>query len=74
MDNEEIMLTLKVGIPALVVILGTMAGIIRTKVDKSDFKDHCKNDREDKKEMYDNIKKMSNQVTDIHRMVKERTE
>ena len=41
--DENIMLTLKVGIPALVVTLATMAGIIRSKVDKSDFKDHCNN-------------------------------
>ena len=47
-------------------------GVLKTKVDKSDFKDHCKDAREDKKEMYKTLSNMSNKVTEIHTIVKER--
>ena len=72
MDSENIMLMLKWTGGIIASVLMVMAGVIRTKVDKKDYEKHCDNSREDKKEMYDKINDMSDKVTEIHTIVKER--
>ena len=39
---------------------------------KKEFEKHCDCDRDDKKEMYDKINDMSNKITEIHTILKER--
>lgn len=47
-------------------------GLTNRKLDKKEFEKHCDCDRDDKKEMYDKINDMSNKITEIHTILKER--
>jgi len=54
------------------VCIGGVFAVTTKKVNKADFEKHCDHDREDHKEMYKTIKDMSEKITTIHAIVKER--
>ena len=72
MDEGTIMTAIVLTSSGLLSIIGVVFFMTIRKVDQKDFDKHCENDREDKKGMYADIKDMSNKVTEIHTILKER--
>jgi hypothetical protein len=67
--NDSVLIPILSSIGAALLAL---FGLSSKKVDKSEFKDHCKSDREDKKDMYKTMNDMNIKVTEIHTIIKER--